>query len=368
MRMTKGPGAKAPQSDSQPVMEITSVAEAIAWQADHAENSGAPATARVVRALLAVLQTDTATGRRMANWQGLTLADAMPLRVAGGLHALFLTGEEPRLGEIYSGLMTDQGLVDALVTDTARTFDHMLLPWLDGPPQTNETGRSASVMAALLWLSGKLGPKFALNEIGASAGINTMMGRFHFDLGGVHTGLSQSEMHIAPEWSGSRPPDNPVEIVSARGCDISPINLTDPKQALRLKAYVWPDATERMARMDAAIALAEQAPPDLVQQDAAAFVTELLAQQQDAGVTRVLFHTVMWQYMPDAVCDLITTAMEEAGAKATADNPLAWIKVETNRETFRQECRVRYWPAGGEEVQLAEAHPHGAWVDWRGAD
>lgn len=366
MRMAEGLGGEVPGSDNRNVMDISSVEEAIAWQADHAANSGAPATARAVRALLAVLSTDTATGRRMANWQGLTLADAMPLRAAGGLHALFLAGEEPRLGEIYSGLMSDQGLVDSFVGDTVRKFDHMLLPWLDGPPQTNEAGRSAGVMGALLWLSGRLGPKFALHEIGASAGINTMMGGFRFDLGGVEAGPANAEMHIAPEWRGPPPPAGEVEIVSARGCDLSPVDLTDPAQALRLKAYVWPDATERMARMEAAIAMAAQNPPDLVRQDAAAFVADMLAQQQEAGVTRVLFHTVMWQYMPEEACSAITGAMEAAGDLATADRPLAWIKVETNRETFTQECRVRYWPGGADEVLLAETHPHGAWVKWQG--
>lgn len=354
------------KAGGEKVMEITSVAEAIAWQADHAERAGAPCNARLIRALLRVLETDTATGRRIANWRGLTLEDAMPLRVAGAFHWLYLTGEEPRLGEIYHGLMSDQGLVDALVADTARKFDHVLLPWLDGPPQTNEAGRSASVMAALMWLSGRLGPKFALNEIGASAGINTMMGRFHFDLGGVTAGPGMSSIRIVPEWRGAAPPANPVEIVSAHGCDVAPVDLTDDTQALRLKAFIWPDATERMARLDAAIAMAGRAPPDLVRQDAAEFVRERLAEQQQTGVTRVLFHTVMWQYMPQATRDAITSAMEAAGAKASAENPLAWIAVETNRETFKHECRVRYWPDGETEVQLAEAHPHGAWVEWMG--
>lgn len=350
------------------VMEIKSVPDAIAWQADHAEKAGAPATARIVRALLAVLETDTATGRRIANWQGLTLEDAMPLRIAGGIHAVFLAGEEPRLGEVYGGLMTDQALVDGLVADTVRKFDHLLLPWLDGPPQTNEAGRSASVMAALMWLSGKLGSQFELIEIGASAGINTMMGRFHFDLGGVTAGPPQSVMHIAPEWRGPPPPAHPVEIVAAHGCDLSPIDLSDERQAMRLKSFIWADATERMIRMDAAIALAKAAPPNLVQQDAAEFVSERLAVPQAQGVTRVLFHTVMWQYMPAATCAAITKAMEAAGAEATPEKPLAWITVETNRATFKHECRVRYWPGGGEEVQLAEGHPHGAWVEWLGAD
>ncbi|KLE35146.1 DUF2332 domain-containing protein [Aurantiacibacter luteus] len=351
-------------ADQTGVTGITSVAEAIEWQASHCERAGAPNTARLVRGLLAALETDTATGRRMANWQGLSLEDAMPLRVAGGFHWLFLTGEEPRLGEIYAGLMSDQGLVDALVADTAERFDHMLLPWLDHPPQTNEAGRSASVMAALLWLSQRLGPRFELNEIGASAGINTMLPRFRFDLGRVEVGPSLSSIRIAPEWRGPPPPAGEVEVTAIRGCDLAPINLADEAQAMKLKAYIWPDATERAARMDAAIAMAGRMPPEVARQDAGEFVANMLAAPQEAGVTRVLFHTVMWQYLPTATRDAITAAMEEAGAAATAEHPLAWIAVETNRETFRHECKVRYWPGGEEAVQLAEAHPHGAWVEW----
>jgi hypothetical protein len=114
--------------------------------------------------------------------------------------------------------------------------------------------------------------------------------------------------------------------------------------------------------------MARRAPPELLRQDAAEFVAAMLASPQPRGVTRVLFHTIMWQYLPQASRMAITTAMEAAGAQATAERPLAWIMVETNRETFKHECRVRYWPGGEKEVQLAEAHPHGAWVEWMGTD
>jgi hypothetical protein len=106
-------------------------------------------------------------------------------------------------------------------------------------------------MAGLLWLSQRLGPKVESNEIGASAGINTMMARCRYELGGVKAGPSQSPMTIAPDWRGPPPPAGDVEIVAVRGCDMAPVDLTDPEQALRLKAYVWPDATERMVRPNA---------------------------------------------------------------------------------------------------------------------
>jgi len=348
------------------VMDIADVREAIAWQAEHAARADAPCTGRVVKSELAILGTDTGLARRMENWAGLTLRDAMPLRVAAGLHYLLLSGEDRRLEPVYAGLMTDQWAIDEIVADMAMKYDARLMPWLDSPPQTNEAGRSASIMGGLLWLSERLGPHFEMNEIGASAGVNTMMERYFYDLGGVETGPANSPMRIVPEWKGPPPPGAPVEIVATRGCDISPIDLSDPDQALRLKAYVWPEATERMGRIDAAIALAGEKRPDLAAMDAADFVEEILASEQEPGVIRVLYHSVMWQYLPEATQQRIDAAMDAAGAAATPERPLAWVRLETNRETFRHELSVRYWPGGDEWVQLAEAHPHGAWVEWRG--
>ena len=346
------------------IMEIGDVARAIEWQASHAEKAGAPITARIVRAQLAILETDTALARRMNNWPGLSLEDAMPLRVAGGLHWLHLAGKEPRLAAIYASQVAGQSEVDAIIAQVAEEHDAVLEPWLDSPPQTNEAGRSSSLTAGLLWLAERLGPSFEVNEIGASAGVNTMMERYYYDLGGVEVGPVEATMRLTPDWRGPPPPAGPIEIVAIRGCDVAPVNLADPAEALRLKAYVWADADERMARIDAAIELARVAPPDVAAMDAVDFVTERLLAPQAAGVTRVLDHSVMWQYLPQASRDAITRLMQQAGEAASSERPLAWVALETNRASFRHELTVRYWPGGEKAVLLSEAHPHGAWVSW----
>ncbi|WP_285711961.1 DUF2332 domain-containing protein [Erythrobacter oryzae] len=351
-------------------MGLEDFTAALEWQARHAEENGAPATARVIRALAGVRASDTATGRRIAGWQGLTLKDAMPLRIAGGFHHLVLTGADERLGAVYSGAVTDQAEVDALVLDLAHRFDARLAPWLDGPPQTNEAGRSASIMAGLLWLAQRVRvPRFDLFELGASAGVNTMIDRYFFRLGATEVGPEASPMRIVPDWRGSPPPAPPAgfAITGVKGCDIAPINLADPDAALRLKAYVWPDAAERMARIDAAIALAGQQPPDLVAADAGDFAAAMLARPREPGTARVMFHSIMWQYMPAATQARITAAFEAEGAAATPEIPLGWIALETDPATFRHELRVRLWDGEahrGEEHLLSHAHPHGAWVEW----
>lgn len=351
-------------------MAIDDLTEAICWQADHADALGAPATALVVRALGVVRESDTQTGRRMREWAGLSLKDAMPLRLAGGLHHLALTGADARLAPVYAGAITDQCKVDAIVLALVHDHDTALVPWLDGPPQTNEAGRSASIMAGLLWLGAHVNPRFDCIELGASAGINTMLDRYHFDLGGIEVGPKASPMRIAPEWRGEgTPPAAPLDfaIVRVRGCDVAPINLADPASALQLKAYVWPEAAARMERIDAAIAFAAEAAPDVVREDAADFTARLLAEPLASGTTRVLFHSIMWQYMPARTQDAIAAMMHEHGQRATAKRPLAWISLETNPATFAHELTARYWDGGannGTRHNLANAHPHGAWIEW----
>lgn len=346
------------------VMEDGQIVLGIKFQAEHCRRNDAPVTARIIEAQLALMQGDTMCGRRIANWPGLPLEDAMPLRLAGGYHHLLLSGDDDRLVPVYRGEVTGQSEVDAIVAAVTADHDARLLPWLDGPPQTNEAGRSASFMAGLLWLSERLGACFELNEIGASAGINTMMERYYYDLGGVTAGPDNSPMRIKPEWRGNAPAKAPVAIVSIQGCDQAPVDLSDPDAALRVKSYVWPENSERLTRMDAAIALATQKRPDIVRADALAWVLERLSAPQDEGAVRVFNHSIVWQYIPEERRQRITEAIEAAGRVATAERPLAWMMLETNRETFKHELRIKYWPGPDTWHLLAEAQAHGAWVEW----
>ena len=105
-------------------------------------------------------------------------------------------------------------------------------------------------------------------------------------------------------------------------------------------------------------------PPEIERMDAGDWVERELAREQQGGVTRVLAHSIMWQYLPDFTQARIEAALEQAGANATPERPLAHVSLETNRETFAHELKVRFWPGVGEAVHLANAHPHGAWVMW----
>ena len=327
--------------------------------------SGATVTARIVAALGILMERgdDGEFLDRARNWSGPPMADALPLRMAGGIHALRLKGAEPQLESIYSG----QTNVDdaSIVAAAIRHHEAELLPWLDGPPQTNEAGRSANFIAAMLWLAEQgLPPRFQCLEIGSSAGINLMLARYHYDLCGVQVGPEPGAIRFQPEWKGSAPPDRQIEITSTKGCDVAPVDLTDPAQALRLTAYIWPEHTVRFERMAAAVVEARKSPPDLVQMNAADFIESELAKPQEPGTTRVLMHSIVWQYVPEDQQMRVTAAMAAAGARATPERPLAWISLEANRVLHIHEMTVRHWPGDGEPALLARAHPHGANIEW----
>ena len=342
------------------------VRTAFANQMLYCRANDAPITARIVAALGTLLDKPASEfARRMAHWSGAPLADALPLRAAGGIHALHLAGSAHELAPIYADAEDFNDA--AIVAGVVARHEAALLPWLDGPPQTNEAGRSSNFIAAMLWLADQgLPPRFDCLEIGSSAGINLMIDRYHYDLGGVHVGQRPGAMAFTPDWRGNHPPQYAIEFAGLKGCDVAPVDLTDPAQALRLKAYIWPEHHVRFERMAAAIAAATAAPPQLVHANAADFVEAELARPQADGTTRVLMHSIVWQYVPADQQVRITSAMEAAGARASADRPLAWIALEANRTVHHHELVVRYWPGGGDAVKLAHAHAHGAWVEWLG--
>jgi hypothetical protein len=324
----------------------------------------APIYARLCAAIAEGLTRDSKTGTRVLDWPGEPTRDALPLRFIGGLHALVRAGREAGLAAIFAGETTDPAAVAAGLNRALVAHDDDVLPWLDGPPQTNEPGRSGSLMTGLLEVARRHGPKVELLEIGSSAGLNLLIDRYAFDLGGTKVGPADSPVTITPKWTGPAPELAPIEIVSVRGCDIQPLDATNPAVATRLLAYVWPEMPVRFGRMERAIAMQREKAVDLVRADAADWVEARLAEPQAAGVTRVLMHSVVWQYLPEPVADRIRAAMAAAGTRATAERPLAWVMVEPNRAFAEHVVRVRSWPGYGEWAVLATAHAHGAWIKY----
>lgn len=340
---------------------MLTVREAFQGQADYCVANNAPVTASLVGTLIDALDMSTETGRRVLGWAGNPVADALPLRLAGGVHDAWRRGLARELTAIFERGERDAAAMRGFLA----RHDAALLPWLDGPPQTNEPGRSAQLMAGLLEIASRHGPKIEVLEIGSSAGLNLLIGRYRIELGGVAVGPEDSPVRLVPEWRGPPPPSAAIEIVSARGVEIAPVDATTETGANRLLAYVWADHHLRFERMEKALAMLRADPPQLDAGDAADWVEAQITEPQDAGVTRVLMHSIVWQYLGAERQARITVAMEAAGARATADRPLSWVRVESDRTVHRHDITLRSWPGHGDAMLYGHSHAHGFWVERR---
>jgi hypothetical protein len=142
---------------------------------------------------------------------------------------------------------------------------------------------------------------------------------------------------------------------------LSPIDLNDREQRLRLESFFWPDQVERLARLRIACECAMRAGVAIERASAGDWIARELA-TLSTRTTTVLFHSVMWMYVPEAERKRIRALIDEAGARATADAPLAWLSMEGHSHEFC-EIRLRTWP-DKEDRLLGTCHYHGAWVEW----
>ena len=286
------------------------VMAAFANQVDYCRANEAPVTAAIVAAVAKALRPTNAFGITVLDWTGDALSDGLPLRCAAALRSLHLAGKARILDPVYRGTAEPEE-AETAVSATLAMHGDALLPWLDGPPQTNEAGRSSGYVAAMLWLAAQgLPPRFELIEFGSSAGINLMLDRFGYDLGGTKVGPGDAALTLKPDWRGAPPPPETIEIVSAWGCDVAPIDLTKESERRRLEAFIWPEQRERLERLKTVTGLAKAKPPNLVEAEAADFVEAQLSRPQDAGVTRLLVHSITWQYLPRKSQDRISEAMQ----------------------------------------------------------
>ena len=141
------------------------------------------------------------------------------------------------------------------------------------------------------------------------------------------------------------------------------MDVTDPAQFERLISYVWPDQLDRLARITAACEIAQRYPLQIVKMDAADWVDIMFSAPPEKGAVRVLYHSIAFQYFPDASKNRITDRMAQAGSQATKETPVAWLAYELG-DAGRPALTLRLWPGGDQQI-LAMGDAHCRDVDWR---
>jgi len=83
------------------------------------------------------------------------------------------------------------------------------------------------------------------------------------------------------------------------------------------------------------------------------------------GAAHVIYHTIAWNYQDADSRDRNRRLIEEAGAKATANAPLAWLRFEADDQDPGAALTLTLWP-DGQEHHLGRADYHGRWIQWSG--
>lgn len=291
---------------------------------------------------------------------------AVPLRLLGGLHRLVLDGRASTLRRWYpsTGGTWDADRAWPEIAAIASEHADTLRAALGHPPQTNEVGRSAALIGALLRVNHQTRLPIRLFEIGCSAGLNLRADHYHYRYGGGQWGPATSPVVIDDAWHDQLPPPGDVRIVARHGYDIAPVDVTGDDGELTALSYVWPDQAARLARLRGAIAVARAVPAKLVRQTAADAVAGMTLAD---GTLTVLWHSITWQYLSEEQRRRVRDGVDALAARADTAAPFAHVAMEPARGTdgaLRFLVRAQRWP-GGDSVVLGECHAHGAPVQWR---
>lgn len=336
--------------------EPTDLAERMRLQAPACKMLGSPLYAHLLERVAVDLEDGGPSLEILRGHENDPEGSALALRLLGAVNRLVLVGEEPELGRIYLDPGRTEETWQEFRSVLARNAER-LRDLVERPVQTNEVGRCAALLPGFLTVAATNGLPLRLLEVGASAGFNLSWDSYRYVSDGFAWGSSDSPLTIRfeLEGGGTLPAVEQVEIAERRGCDAAPIDPASPEGLVDSLAYIWPDQLERVARVQAALKIARGRQFEVEQASAAAWAEQVLGEPA-AGCATVLFHSIVEQYLSEEELTSFHRLVREAGERATAAAPLAWLRMEPAGE--RAEVRLRTWP-GGEDRLLARAGYHG---------
>lgn len=231
---------------------------------------------------------------------------------------------------------------------------------LERSTQTNEPGRCAVLIPLLAALPQPL----AIIEVGAAAGLCLLPDRYAYDYGTRHfspIGQVDPPIFVCNVTPNTPLPDKLPEVAWRAGLDLNPLDVTDADEMAWLETLVWPGQDQRLARLRKAIAVARRDPPRVDRGDLSADLKQLV-EQVPPGLTTVVFHSAVLNYLPSQA--------DRDGFAATAmDLADHWIANESPLIFPHHGEKITSGPTGsfllaldGEPV--AWTNPHGASIAW----
>jgi hypothetical protein len=305
-------------------------------------------------------------------------AQRRPNLLLAAVHHVLLSGAAHRLADYYPSLGGSRA-ADADLVPTFRDFcqqHHGSLVELlqTRATQTNEVARSAMLVAAIQQLEVDL--PVGLVDVGAAAGLNLLCDRYQISYGGRRTGPRNPRVIIECDVLGEADPSAGAITIGARvGIDPSPLSAGDPEDRQWLRACVWPEHTERRRVLDAALNVASDDPPEIIEGDA--FDLPRALERLPEHVHPCVFHSATLAYLPGQERARFVALLDALGK----DRALSWISLEGpfippfNQLHLHADDQppdgahlllgLATWQNGERADRLlGRADPHGRWLQW----
>lgn len=222
--------------------------------------------------------------------------------VAGDDRLIELLGTLPRPKRQPNLLFACARLVGVPLASYAEFRDFVIANWgavsaemLVRATQTNEPRRCALLVPPLGMIDGPI----ALLEVGASAGLCLYPDRYSYSYDGRRLDPVDGESTVLLECATTGNPPIPArmpEIAWRAGLDLNPLDLTKADDVAWLETLIWPEQTERRARIRAAIDIVRAEQPRIVRGDAIDDLPALVA-EVPSDLTLVMVDSASIVYM-----------------------------------------------------------------------
>ena len=249
-----------------------------------------------------------------------------PTVILAALHDLALAGRAPALAAAYAAA-DGEAAAGAAIETLLRMTEAVVAIAVRRPARTGETGRCAVLYPAVAEAARRLGANaIGLIDVGCSAGLNLNVDRVGVTYGnGRSLGDPSSPVQLSSSVVGDRPiPARALpEVVARVGIDLYPLDVTEPDDARWLRACLAPDQPERVARLEAEMALAATAPPLLLRGDAVEVLPDALARVPADALPVVTTTWALPRFPLESRLRLLHRLDE-----AAVGRPVAWVSAE----------------------------------------
>lgn len=224
---------------------------------------------------------------------------------------------------------------------------------------TNEVGRSAILRAGFGALAKEEPAPLHLIEIGPSAGLNMIWDRYGVRYHKAGATVAQAgpgaALVLACELKGDGiPPVGQLPRIAGRvGLELNPVNLANADDRDWLRALIWPDQPERLARLERAIAIFLEQPVEIRAGDALDLLPAALA-EAERGAAICVYHTIALYQFSGEMRGLLKAIL--------AGRPVWQLSFEF--EGGRDYAVNLTHHGRGVSRRLALAQPHGGWMAW----